>query len=221
MDIENLVSEGMEGITENKIEIPARPEYLHFAIREFSDFLHTIKEKVSELFNSNMEYIGDCTGIKECSDALNDIFTNESLEEWPSYSAEQRAQILNDGAAVIGEKLGINIKGIKFENMDSESRGMNSGDGYVVVNSDVLYDPNLLVDAIDTVAHESRHQLQFEAIEHPEQYNIDPEVIESWRNNLYSGYIRPEWDFEGYTKQPVERDAVHFAADIINNILGS
>ena len=196
-----------------------RPDYLHFAVNEFSDFLHTIKEKVSEIFNEDMEYIGDCTGIKECSDALKDIFTSERLEEWPNYSAEQRAEILNNGASTIGEKLGINIKGIKFESMNPESRGMNSGDGFVVVNSDVLYDPNLLVDAMDTVAHESRHQLQFESIEHPEQFNIERDVIESWRHNLYSGYIKPEWDFEGYTKQPVERDAVHFSADIIKNVI--
>ena len=149
----------------------------------------------------------------------NDIFTNERLSEWPNCSPEERAEILNEGAHVIGKELGINMKGIKFETMDPESRGMNSGDGYIVLNSDVLYDPSLIVDAMDTVIHESRHQLQFEAIEHPEKFNIDQEVIESWRNNLYSGYIKPEWDYEEYTKQPVEKNADNFAKSIIENVL--
>lgn len=220
MDIENLFSEAMEAITEDKIEIPKMPEYLQSVVSDVSDFIKTIKEKVVDLFSDNIEYIGDYTGIKECTEALNDIFTNEILEEWPKYSAEQRAILLNDGASAIGEQLQINIKGIKYETMAPDLRGMNCGDGYIVLNTDVLYDPNLLVDAIDTLLHESRHQLQFEAVEHPERFDIKPEVIESWRNNLYSGYIRPEWDFEGYTKQSVERDAVHFAADIIKNVLG-
>lgn len=220
MNIENLSSEGLERIFENNIEIPEMPKYLKIHASDFTNFIQDIREKITDLFSPNMDYIGDYTGIKECSEALKEIFTEEKLSEWPNYSPEERANILNEGAYAIGKELGINMKGIKFESMEPESRGMNSGDGYVVLNSDVLYDPNLIVDAIDTFTHESRHQLQFEAIEHPENFNIDPDVIESWRNNLYSGYIRPEWDFEEYTKQPVERDAVKFAGDIINNVLG-
>lgn len=219
MNIENLNSEGLERILENKIEIPEMPKYLRPLVSDFTDFVHTIKEKIADLFSPNMEYVGDCTGIKECSEALEKIFTDERLSEWPNYSPEERAEILNEGAHAIGKELGINIIGIKFESMEPQSRGMNSGDGYVVLNSDVLYDPSLIVDAMDTVTHESRHQLQFEAIEHPENFNIAPEVIESWRNNFYSGYIKPEWDFEEYTKQPVEKDAVNFAENIIKNVL--
>lgn len=219
MDIENLNSEGLERILENNIEIPEMPKYLKLHANDFTSFIHDIKEKITDLFSPSLEYIGDSTGIMECSEALEDIFTNDRLIEWPNHSPEERAEILNEGAYIIGKELGINIKGIKFESMEPESRGMNSGDGYLVLNSDVLYDPSLIVDAMDTVTHESRHQLQFEAIEHPENFNIDPEVIESWRNNFYSGYIKPEWDFEEYTKQPVERDAVNFAGNIIKNVL--
>jgi hypothetical protein len=219
MNIENLGSECLERILENKIEIPEMPKYLESTVSEFTDFIHIIKEKIADFFSPNMDYIGDYTGVAECSEALKDIFNNERLSEWPNYSPEERAEILNDGAHVIGKELGINIIGIKFESMEPQSRGMNSGDGYVVLNSDVLYDPSLIVDAMDTLTHESRHQLQFEAIEHPENFNIAPEVIESWRNNFYSGYIKPEWDFEEYTKQPVEKDAVNFAENIIKNVL--
>lgn len=220
MDIENLSSDGLEKIYESKIEIPEMPKYLGIHASDFTNFIQDIREKIAEFFSPNLEYIGDYTGIKECSVALKDIFTDERISEWPNYSPEERAEILNEGAFAIGEELGINIKGIKFENMEPESRGANSGDGYVILNSDVLYDPSLIVDAMDTISHESRHQLQFEAIDSPEKFDISLEVIESWRNNLYQGYIRPEWDFEEYTKQPVERDAVNFAENIINNVLG-
>jgi hypothetical protein len=75
-----------------------------------------------------------------------------------------------------------------------------------------------LVEILDTLTHEARHQLQGEAIADPSRFpEISPTLIEAWEiNNKEGNYISPDWWPEGYYTQAVEVDARDFAAAVVN-----
>jgi len=111
----------------------------------------------------------------------------------------------------------IDIKGAKFFNGPRSSRGYFSGDGYLYLNSDVLYDETQREDALDTIFHEGRHAFQRAAMNDPKTYGISEETAESWRNNQPpNNYIRYEQDPIGYAEQPIEKDAFSFAGSVIS-----
>ena len=50
-------------------------------------------------------------------------------------------------------------------------------------------------------------------------WNVEDEVRNAWANNMASGnYIRPEVDMRAYAMQPIERDAVTFAALVMKGV---
>lgn len=75
-------------------------------------------------------------------------------------------------------------------------------------------------DVYQTLVHETRHQIQAEAVaryladgdnaELPKGISI--EQAQEWSEN-FDNYIRPEDNFKGYRQQPVEQDARDFAKD--------
>ncbi|KAA6336649.1 hypothetical protein EZS27_015205 [termite gut metagenome] len=116
--------------------------------------------------------------------------------------------------------LDIQDKGIKiiFKEMPPNSYGVyNHSERTLTINQRFIENPELLRDAIDTIIHEARHAYQHCAVE---TFTNSESYI--WAGNFRS-YIRPEWDFEDYEKQPVEVDARNFAASVVekalNNIL--
>ena len=131
----------------------------------------------------------------------------------------------------IGEAMGINFKGIVWEEFQSVNGeytfGYNSGDGYIHINVDLLADPGQLMQVIDTIAHEARHQLQNEAIENPSKFPIDEATIKEWTvgKQAYTLEMPSAYDPWGYIYNPMETDAKFFGEsmvreltkDIINN----
>lgn len=79
----------------------------------------------------------------------------------------------------------------------------------IVLNSDLLKDSNPM-EAMKTIMHETRHAYQDYAINHPEKVSVDADTIKTWKEN-FKNYISPDFDFEAYCNQPVEKDANDFA----------
>ena len=74
-------------------------------------------------------------------------------------------------------------------------------------------------ETLDTIIHELRHAVQHKSIEQPGFWNVEDEVRNAWANNMASGnYIRPEVDMRAYAMQPIERDAVTFAALVMKGV---
>ncbi len=69
-----------------------------------------------------------------------------------------------------------------------------------------LDDPLLERDAIDTILHETRHAVQFAAIEGYNPLGFDHSTIREWVLN-WKNYIRFQDDPVGYQNQPLEADA--------------
>jgi hypothetical protein len=86
------------------------------------------------------------------------------------------------------------------------------------INSDLVSndDPR---QAVDTLAHESRHAFQYHAINNPGAH-FDDAKVEAWRQN-FSDYKEPGDDFEAYWNQPVEVDARLYADSVVQGLYGS
>lgn len=66
---------------------------------------------------------------------------------------------------------------------------------------------------INTVIHECKHAMQWDAVSGRNTHGYSEQLISVWRRN-YEDYIQPRESDEGYVKQPVEWDANSFAEDV-------
>lgn len=152
---------------------------------------------------------------QQCIGLLRSRKGSFSAENWSRLSFRERATALRGLAVDAGNAMGIEIKGVEFYNGKRKSRGYYSGDGYLYLNSDVLYDESQREDALDTIFHEGRHAFQREAMNDPKKYGISESTAKAWRNNQPPNYIRYEEDPKAYRSQPVEKDAFSFAGNVI------
>lgn len=200
--------EGMKAFTEN-----------------FGDILGNIIDTLKGILGfNNKDFTSDLPTdeyIEKVSDVICEVFTKEVVSEWPSMSMEQRAALLNEYAAKLGEAQGINIKGIVVADLYAElgegTQGMNDGNGILYLDYRNIQNPEKLGEILNTTTHEARHQLQFEAVANPGKFNIPMETIKVWEENM-DNYVDPAYDYEGYYNQIVEVDARYAASIVLENL---
>ena len=197
----------------------------------WDEFVNSIKEFTDSNLDSREIVEAREYGVKECAEVAKECFTPEVIRDWGMMDLEARDKVIQEYANGIGEAMGINFKGIVWENFPIENGrytyGYNAGDGYVHLNTDLLADPGQLMHVVDTVAHEARHQLQNEAIENPSKFPIDEATIKEWTvgRAVYTTEMPNAYDPWGYLYNPMETDAKFFGEsmvreltkDIINN----
>lgn len=187
------------------------------SMNEFADSIN-VAEDTPEVMEAR-EY-----GVKECADVAISCFTPEIIQEWGTMDMEARDNVIQEYAQGIGEAMGINFKGIIWEQFPIENGtytyGYNSGDGYVHLNVDMLANPGELMAVVDTVAHEARHQLQFEAIQDPSKFPIDEATINEWAVGMltYTNELPSAYDPWGYTYNPMETDARYFGESMVREL---
>lgn len=183
------------------------------SIKEFADSIFGNKDTKSEIMEAR-EY-----GVQECAEVAKECFPPEVLSEWGSMDLETRYEIAMNYANEIGEALGIDFKGVIWEE-NPDYFGCTTGDGYVHLNINLITDPAELMILVDTVAHESRHQMQFEAMEDPSKFPIDEASINEWRTGLdYYSYDYPSaYDPWGYVYNPMETDARYFGESMVREL---
>ena len=224
-------------ITKDIQEIPSLPEVQEIkteynAVKDvWSDFVNSIKEYTDAVPESKEIVEAREYGVKECADVAKDCFTPEVICAWGMMDLDARNKVIQEYANGIGKAMGINFKGIVWEQFPIENGmytyGYNAGDGYVHLNIDMHADLGQLMHVVDTVAHEARHQLQNEAIENPSKFPIDEATIKEWTvgREIYTLDMPSAYDPWGYTYNPMETDAKYFGEsmvreltkDIINN----
>lgn len=221
-------------ISKDVLEVPSFPDVTE--IKEeynivkdvWNDFVNSIKD-----FNDSQLESKDTRpeivearefGIKECADVAKSCFTSDVIRAWSLMGMDARNEVIQEYAKGIGEAMGINFKGIVWEQFTIENGmytyGYNAGDGYVHLNVDMLADPGQLMHVVDTVAHEARHQLQNEAIENPSKFPIDEATIKEWTvgREIYTLDQPSAYDPWGYTYNPMETDARYFGESMVREL---
>lgn len=143
-----------------------------------------------------------------------------SPEHWDKASIEERKQILQDYMNEVIKVYGLKDVNVNI-NWDPDAKYTSKsitwgyythGTHTVTLNEAALADSVGNWDSYDlleTVSHELRHAYQHEAIDHPTQFMVSKETIDTWKNN-FDNYINSDTDYDAYRAQPVEVDARDF-----------
>lgn len=74
-------------------------------------------------------------------------------------------------------------------------------------------------EILDTIIHELRHAVQYRTVDEPGFWDVDDERRLAWAQNMAPGnYISPSVNMRAYANQPIERDAVTFAAAAMEGV---
>mgnify|MGYP000962287069 CR=1 FL=1 len=130
-------------------------------------------------------------GVDESSAIAKDIFTQDVFNEWKVMSETQRKAYLDSYGDKLEDVLGIDFKGISFtERCDyMYCCGYTDGSGRIYVTPALFKEPSNLVEAINTISHEMRHEFQVQAINHPDKFHIDEKSyndMEDCKRNIFA-----------------------------------
>lgn len=187
----------------------------------------------------------------EQEDQLYGRLDSEIEEEWKNLTPEERKRVLQAMADEEFAKDGMKAPKISFESSEEfygQWRENKLFDDELMINQDLVNDPNKARLAINTVAHESRHaeqhQLDDEVTPRAGEYlagdhereakrkyredllkrhNVTREEVEAWHND-FNPSIWDDWGksdeekFNDYWNQPIEIDARKAGRDSVNSM---
>lgn len=161
-------------------------------------------------------FVSERDAIDKCVETLKSFHEIKS----PKYiegNIDNRSEMLHALHESFCDSLGTNST-LRFEPMDNNYMGVHDPDtNTVTLNESLLEDSNPR-EVIMTDLHEIRHDFQNKAVKMPLSIDIDDAIINIWKEN-FDNYISPEFDFEAYSKQPVEVDANDFATTVFDNAI--
>lgn len=193
----------MENFNRQEIKVPQ-------AITETSKFAPDKRLEISSDAGALKGEVDDSRiyGIEKASDVVKDMFSQDVLKEWKNMSEHHRKTYLEKYGDKIAEVLGINFKG-----------GADDS-GKIYIMPTLYKNPSKVIDAINTIYHEIRHEFQIQAIRNPDKFHVDEKSYKEWKvakeaYSLIEASALGPFDYE-YT--PLELDAIHFGEGIISNL---
>ena len=212
MSIVSSVISGIRNVTSRIIDIIKR---FVENIRNRTEYPPAVIEQRAHQYDTQPEVPANTEKALEVNDRvvelMNDVFHGKHPGEYLNAieDFEQREKVFREFATRLLELYGLTDVKVAFEHLDKSYAGCYSFDRKTLsvnVSYLTLNNPVLLLDAVDTVLHESRHALQHAAMYGHNPLGFDEETIKSWIKNM-KNYIRLENDPKGYREQPVEKDA--------------
>lgn len=178
-----------------EVEVPSDDQYE--SLQENNDVMSRLSDGTDDPYTE--EYFED-------SEKMRDLVAPFKPETWEGLDLEERKEALINFQRFNNELLGLEPSpDIDFYNNEQEGDygGFSSGDNAIHVNEYMLDDAE---EALDTIAHESRHAYQ-------QMHATDPQSARDFEfAENFDNYVSPEDDFEGYQAQIVEADARAYAA---------
>lgn len=207
------------------MEVPQQPEFPSTSDipQEFSqtDFLQEVAPYYTAMkVVETKEYVNEREiGLNETVEAAREIFSPEVISEWGNMSLEQRNAVFQEYQHAVAEALGIEAGQVIFKDIPG-AYGYNNGDGNVYLNIMLLEDPKWVIKCIDTIAHETRHQFQHDAVLDPERFGISPEVAKEWAWAIenYTDQDLSQYDPWGYHYNPIEMDSRYFGESVVREL---
>ncbi len=148
----------------------------------------------------------------------------QGIQDWEKLNPDQRLGVLQEVNNKIAEAYGFSPNDVKALAMEEgDLGGFNPDTKDIEINSDLIANNNS-TDALETIAHESRHAYQQHLVDTLARdpmslSDSDRALAERWQGNL-DNYISPDEDYEAYASQPVEADAEGWATDTFMGLLG-
>lgn len=141
-------------------------------------------------------------------------FYNEGLDlNYAEQGLEGRCEIALDFYEGVKGQMGIDAEMYFAQKPFYELGGYNPDTNKIVLNANYLENPNC-EDLLNTILHESRHAFQNKCVQNPDLVTVKNIIIEVWKDNFID-YIQPQYDFEAYENQEIEKDANYFADSVM------
>lgn len=208
----------------NGIDVRSRDYLLntgHWNIKRvpdgFSKSLHNYTLQDTEVAYKDLPnkngIIDDVEMKKECINMVK-IFYNEGLElDYADRGLKGRCEIASNFYDGVKINMGIDAE-LCFEPKPTHQLGgYNPSTNRIELNSKYLENADC-EDLLNTILHESRHAFQNKCIQNPDSVTVKNNVIDVWKDN-FDNYISPQFDFEAYENQEIEKDANYFADSVM------
>lgn len=207
-----------------QIDFPDLSEYPKMSLED------TLAE-VNRLISDNHRWLSEMQDISplaydmhldECKEIARNVFSSDVRDEWYEMSSSERTEIITEYGKKIASEMGIQFKGIVFDVTEEGTLGYTNGDGCIHLAKYLVNDPGQIIQLIDTVSHELRHQFQYEAFHDPEKFGIDAQTAREWQlawEVFYSYNPVSFYDPIAYKYNPCEIDARHAGESIAQSVV--
>jgi hypothetical protein len=195
--------------------------YAEPSVLQYDEGLEKTFQYLSSIYETNADITNQANireyGVSEGVAAVKEVFTPDVIRSWEDYSNEQRAELLDKFGKKISNALNIDEISTEFDVYEPRVLGYNNGDGSIHLRPEFTENPNLLIHAIDTIAHEIRHQFQSEAMENPEKYGIDEGTLKEWRMAQVYYDSADGYNPLSYQYNPLENDSQEYGRSIVRS----
>lgn len=210
----------------NGIDVSSRQYLLntgHWDIRRIPDatFSKSVESHASQFDLRNhglemprhKEIIDDVEMKKGCIEQVRNFYENGNDLDFADKGLESRCDIVSNFYEGLKGEMGIDAE-LVFENKPPQNLGgYNPATNRIELNSKYLENPDC-ENLLNTLIHESRHAFQKKCIEAPDSVTVKDNIIDVWKDN-FNNYISPEFDFEAYENQEIEKDANYYADSVM------
>lgn len=218
--IKTQVSKGVEWLKE---KINAISEAIHERLERYNEYREKLRRHQgyidSVVLDSDTEYNPEqvdvelCERLKKLMASLEDGKLAEhlksmSLEDRKRYFEKVLLPKIADAMDVKPEFLGWFRDESTVGFYAEESKGIALNELFLTTD-----DEYVLNYIINTVIHECKHAMQWDAVSGRDTHGYSAQLIAQWKRN-FDDYIQPRESDEGYVKQPVEWDASSFAESV-------
>lgn len=176
-------------------------------------------EYIDSVLDSYMDYNPETVDIKlseRLSSVLGALESGRLFEHLKSLSFDKRKEYIEKTVLpIICKEMNVSPSFLGWF-QDTNTVGVYREDMHgIALNELFLTTDNeyVLRTIINTVIHECKHAMQWDAVSGRNSHGYSQELIAIWKRN-FQDYISPEECDEGYVKQPVEWDASSFAESV-------
>lgn len=163
--------------------------------------------------------------IEVSKDIVREFFGSDVYETIANLKNTERIDLLARFAKRLAEEYGldtdVDVDIYELENCGkycfSENKAIFNI-SLLMVDKKNKYFKKCVHEVIENIFHELRHAVQWKAINHNSSWIFDEKTLKDWSDNITKNYIDPNVDCKGYCKQPVEADAMTFAARIMEGV---
>lgn len=177
------------------------------------------QDYVDTVLDSKPEYAPEQVDIElsqRLKDKLGELHDGHILEHLKTLNYDQRKEYFEKVLLpLITQEMDLDIKVVEWFQDESTAGVYIEEKRCIMFNELFLTSDNdyILNVMINTIIHECKHAMQFDAIHGRNTHGYSIELIEKWRVNSQD-YIQPAESDEGYIKQPLEWDANGFAESV-------
>lgn len=162
---------------------------------------------------ANKDIIDDVEMKKSCIELVRNFYKEGLHIDFAEKGLHGRCEIASSFYNEIKERMGIDAELSFVCKPPHVLGGYNHVTNKMELNSNYLEQPDCK-DLLNTILHESRHAFQNKCIKDPGSVTVKNNIIDVWKDN-FNNYISPQFDFEAYENQEIEKDANYYADSIM------